>query len=88
MFQRELNFWVLGGDRRQAALARALAEDGHTVHVFALKLPEALPPTLSEETTLARCERADCIVLPLPVSDGAGRLNAPDRKSTRLNSSH
>lgn len=77
MFQRELNFWVLGGDRRQAALARALAEDGHTVHAFALKLPEALPPTLSEETTLARCERADCIVLPLPVSDGAGRLNAP-----------
>ena len=54
-----------------------MAEDGHTVHVFALKLPEALPPTLSEETTLARCERADCIVLPLPVSDGAGRLNAP-----------
>ena len=34
--KRELNFWVLGGDLRQACLARLLAEDGHRVHTYAL----------------------------------------------------
>ena len=46
--EHELNFWVAGGDLRQAQLARLLAEDGHTVHTW-----------------------------PLPVSAGAGLLNAP-----------
>ena len=30
--KHELNIWVVGGDLRQAKLARLLAEDGHTVH--------------------------------------------------------
>ena len=33
------NFWVVGGDQRQVWLARLLAEDGHTVHTYALDLP-------------------------------------------------
>ena len=33
--------WLLGGDRRQAELARLLAMDGHTVHTWALE--EGLP---------------------------------------------
>ena len=36
-----LNFWVIGGDMRQAKLAELLADDGHTVHTLALdKAPE------------------------------------------------
>ena len=33
---RAQNIWVVGGDPRQAALARLLEEDGHTVHTYAM----------------------------------------------------
>ena len=73
--ERELNFWVAGGDLRQAQLARLLAEDGHTVHTWALE--EAPLPGLDHQRGPEGIERADCVVLPLPVSAGAGLLNAP-----------
>lgn len=73
--ERELNFWVAGGDLRQAQLARLLAEDGHTVHTWALE--EAPLPGLDRRAELEGIGRADCVVLPLPVSAGAGLLNAP-----------
>ena len=73
--EHELNFWVAGGDLRQAQLARLLAEDGHTVHTWALE--EAPLPGLDHRAELEGIERADCVVLPLPVSAGAGLLNAP-----------
>ena len=71
----ELNFWVAGGDLRQAQLARLLAEDGHTVHLYALE--EQSLPDLSPQAGLEGIERADCVVFPLPVSAGGGLLNAP-----------
>lgn len=75
--KHELNIWVLGGDLRQAKLAQLLAEDGHTVHTYALDAcPEAIPGTYPQET-LARLERADCLILPLPVCSRTGQLNAP-----------
>ena len=73
--ERELNFWVAGGDLRQAQLARLLAADGHTVHTWALE--EAPLPGLDHQRGPEGIERADCVVLPLPVSAGAGLLNAP-----------
>ena len=73
--EHELNFWVAGGDLRQAQLARLLAEDGHTVHTWALE--EAPLPGLDHQRGLDGIERADCVVLPLPMSAGAGLLNAP-----------
>ena len=73
--EHELNFWVAGGDLRQAQLARLLAEDGHTVHTWALE--EAPLPGLDHRAELEGIGRADCVVLPLPVSAGAGLLNAP-----------
>ena len=62
--------WLLGGDRRQAELARLLAMDGHTVHTWALE--EGLP---AEEPGCARqppdgLSQADCVILPLPAADG------------------
>lgn len=71
--KRALNFWVIGGDLRQAALARQLAEDGHTVHTFALEQVEGLIC----EKELIEISRADCVVLPLPAVGESGRLNAP-----------
>jgi len=63
-----LNFWILGGDPRQQALAEALAGDGHEVHTYAL-----------EETpgeSLEGIWEAHCVVLPLPAAQGEN-LNAP-----------
>ena len=59
---------------RQVWLARLLAEDGHTVHAFALGPAEA---GVKEERTLAGAGLADCVVLPLPAAGADGRLSAP-----------
>ena len=61
------HFRVVGGDRRQRALASALKEDGHEVHTFALAM---------EGDTLAGVEHDDCVILPLPVMKG-GLLYTP-----------
>lgn len=66
-------FWVIGGDRRQAALARALQEDGHEVHVYALE--QGVEESLREES-LRGIEKAHCVILPLPAGDGVF-VNAP-----------
>ena len=72
-----LNFWVLGGDMRQGKLAQLLAEDGHRVHTYALEEGAAPAGELTAEEGLEGAAEADCVVLPLPVSDGEGRLNCP-----------
>jgi len=71
--RERLNFWVIGGDPRQAALAKALAEDGHTVHTYALErgVDRAL-----QADSLSGTAVADCVILPLPAADGE-YLNAP-----------
>ena len=75
--RQELNFWVLGGDMRQGKLAQLLSEDGHRVHAYALE--EGVVPAggLTVEDTLQGAGEADCVVLPLPVSQGEGKLNCP-----------
>lgn len=74
--RNELNLWVIGGDMRQAKLAELLADDGHTVHAFALEQLGKLPGVLPEES-LEGVALADCVVLPLPVEGESGLLNAP-----------
>ena len=71
--RQRYNIWVVGGDGRQAALARALSEDGHSVHTWALE--RGGPPSLAADE-LSRAREADCVVLPLPAVE-KGRLNAP-----------
>lgn len=72
--RNEWNLWVVGGDMRQAKLAELLAEDGHTVHTWALEEAEeaAAPADSLEEIRLA-----DCVILPLPAAGEGGSLNAP-----------
>ena len=77
VMRHELNFWVLGGDLRQEKLAQLLAEDGHTVHTYALGEPQEETEGLYPETSLEHISRADCVVLPLPVTGEDGGLNAP-----------
>ena len=62
---------------RQAKLAQLLAEDGHTVHLYALSADLPATPGLTEAETLAHIGRADCVVFPLPVCQEEGLLTAP-----------
>lgn len=70
---RAKNIWVAGGDPRQAALAELLADDGHSVHTYALEWGEGMRC----EPSMAGADRADCVVLPLPAAGPDGKLNAP-----------
>ncbi|MDE6107630.1 MAG: dipicolinate synthase subunit DpsA [Oscillospiraceae bacterium] len=65
--RQKLNFWVVGGDQRQVALTRALAEDGHWVHTYALE--QGVEPALTE-SGLSGIEEAHCVILPLPALNG------------------
>lgn len=71
--RERLEIWVVGGDPRQATLARSLAEDGHTVHTYALE--RGVEPALVSDS-LEGIERASCVILPLPALEGEG-INAP-----------
>ena len=73
MMLRARNIWVAGGDPRQAALAELLADDGHSVHTYALERGERMRC----EPSMAGADRADCVVLPLPAAGPDGKLNAP-----------
>lgn len=75
--KHELNIWVVGGDLRHAKLAQLLAEDGHTVHTYALGQPQEPVSGLSAEASLLQADKADCVILPLTVTAGEGLLNAP-----------
>ena len=75
--KHELNFWVVGGDLRQVKLAQLLADDGHTVHTYALGNPPEAGSGPSAESSLRHVDRADCVILPLTISSSPGRLNAP-----------
>ena len=75
--KHELNIWVVGGDQRQARLAQLLSQDGHTVHTYALDLAQDLAGPIPRQTP-AQIGLADCVILPLPVSQGDGSLlNTP-----------
>ena len=74
--RNELNFWVVGGDMRQAKLAELLSADGHSVHTFVLEARGPLEG-VRQEKYLTEAELADCVVLPLPAAGEDGMLNAP-----------
>lgn len=72
-----LNFWVLGGDKRQSQLAEQLADDGHPVHTYALPPLHRPLPNVFVETTLDPVSTADVVILPLPAMDERLDLNTP-----------
>ncbi len=66
-------FGVIGGDRRQAELARLLAADGHEVATYGL---DRWKP--GGEGTLDQAAGADVVVLPLPLCKADGVLNCEE----------
>lgn len=66
-------FGVIGGDRRQAELARLLEADGNSVCTYGL---DAWKPV--GNGTLDRAASADAVILPLPLCRGDGVLNCEE----------
>lgn len=66
-------FGVIGGDHRQAELARLLAEDGYSVRTYGL---EQWKPIGAD--TLDHAASADAVILPLPLCKGDGVLNCEE----------
>lgn len=75
--KHELTFWVVGGDMRQVHLAQLLAQDGHTVHTYALDQGGHAAPDAQHHSTCDGISRADCVILPLPVCSVPGTLSTP-----------
>lgn len=70
------SFGLLGGDRRQAALADALARDGCTVRVWGLDgLP--LDPKVKQCALDELLNNSAVVILPLPATADGRTLNAP-----------
>lgn len=70
------SFGVLGGDKRQIALAESIATDGYTVYAGgfdSISFTKDVKKEALEEIT-AKCEN---IILPLPVTNDGVYLNAP-----------
>lgn len=67
--KKPYTFWVLGGDMRQAHLAKLLAQDGHQVSTYAMGDASA--------ADLSGLSRTHCVVFPLPVCSAPGVLSAP-----------
>lgn len=72
-----MKFSFIGGDMRTVSLASAMGRDGHEISCFALEnAPEFTENQLA--SSLGECVNGtDCVVLPLPVLDVRGKLNAP-----------
>ncbi len=73
----ERTFYIAGGDERMAHLANALAEDGEKVSAFALEKSEKLISKVKISADIGEAADHGVVILPLPISDGKGFLNAP-----------
>lgn len=62
-------FGIIGGDRRQAELARMLAQDGHVVTTYGLDSGENVLKGRLEQAL-----KADVVILPLPLCTKPGRI--------------
>lgn len=67
------SFALVGGDLRQVYLAQLLEADGHLVRTLGLEQRR----TQNETDLQALFDWADVIVLPMPLLQSGGRLNAP-----------
>ena len=68
-----MTFGVIGGDRRQAELARLLQADHHEVYTYGLNRWKP-----GGECVLNRAAEADVVILPLPLCRGDGVLNCEE----------
>jgi dipicolinate synthase subunit A len=70
------SFGVLGGDKRQIALAESIAADGYTVYAGGFD-NIAFTRDVKKETLDEIASKCENIILPLPVTNDGVYLNAP-----------
>ncbi|MDP4108862.1 MAG: dipicolinate synthase subunit DpsA [Bacillota bacterium] len=75
--KKKLRFLVIGGDLRQARLCEMFQDDGHEVSVYALDRQKFENDIMLCSDVRDCALKADCVVLPLPVTHEEGRLNSP-----------
>ncbi len=70
------SFAVIGGDKRQLAVAEGLNKDGYTVYTSALE--NTVLSNAVEQTSIEKAiKNSDCIILPLPFTVDYKTLNTP-----------
>ncbi|MDO5547710.1 MAG: dipicolinate synthase subunit DpsA [Eubacteriales bacterium] len=74
---KQHSFVLVGGDVRQAYLGKLLAERGEQVTAVGLERYEGENWFRLATDLRSTCAEADVVVLPLPVMQGRGLLNAP-----------
>ena len=72
-----MKFSVIGGDARFAHLRTMLVADGHDLCEYALEYAGRIAGSHTAANVREAVCGADCVILPLPVSDGRGNVNAP-----------
>lgn len=71
-------FGIIGGDKRQLAAARMVANDGYTVHLSCFEKLDMLLNSFGGSMGLEECIIcSDVIILPLPVTKDGVTLNTP-----------
>ncbi len=71
-------FGIIGGDKRQLAAARMVANDGYTVYLSCFEKLEMLLNSFGGSIGLEECILcSDVIILPLPVTKDGVTLNTP-----------
>lgn len=75
--KKAATFAVVGGDLRQAYLARLLRADGHEVSIYALERQAFEPAIHVIHDPKVDFATAQAIILPMPVLQDEKHLNAP-----------
>lgn len=77
------NFGIIGGDKRQLALADSISSDGYSVCVAGFEALE-LDTSAKRASVDEVISCSDCIILPLPATRDLKTLNAPFSESAIL----
>ncbi|HIS68480.1 MAG TPA: dipicolinate synthase subunit DpsA [Candidatus Gallacutalibacter stercoravium] len=70
------SFAVIGGDKRQAEMAKSIAADGYTVYAAGLE-GLALSPAVQRAQAEKAALQAETVIFPLPASKDGKTVNAP-----------
>lgn len=72
------SFGIIGGDKRQLSMARAISADGYTVYLTGFERLEQLLGTFGGSVAIEEAAMfSEAVILPLPVSKDGKFLNAP-----------
>ena len=76
-------FGVIGGDKRQVAMAESIAGDGYTVYTAGME-QASFSPGVQKASLEETVQNSDFLILPLPATVDKKTLNAPFSKGEIL----